>query len=143
MKIRGKGFVPGYAYGKILDLSKGLLPNTLSGIFLLSEPSLEKMIQLAEMKPSGVLIVGTQRFSHCLIYLFSLGIPSIFITRGQANLIKHSKVFMNGDTGAIYLNPDEHSISSLKNDITNHRKRVRPTQNMITPKRNHSVTNQF
>jgi phosphoenolpyruvate-protein kinase (PTS system EI component) len=114
MKLKGTGYVPGFTLGKLIIYKQGIVDNGDSKIILVKDLSIEKVVEISDSSPSGIIVVGSQNFSHTLIYLFSTGIPTVLINSDQSlYLYENADVFINGNSGMIYINPNKNETSQL------------------------------
>jgi phosphoenolpyruvate-protein kinase (PTS system EI component) len=97
MKIQGTPFVPGCNYGKVSYWWES--NNDLSQtVIVLREPTIDIINSLKNNKPCAILVSGKQRFSHSLIYLFSLNTPTLLIEPDE-KIPEGCWIFIDGETG--------------------------------------------
>jgi len=99
MTINCVPYVPGCAKGKLLQNWRSA--HSLMGqIIVIQRYSLGDILSLSSSKPEGIIVVGNERFSHLLIYLFSLTIPTVLIDY-EPEILESSFILIDGTQGQI------------------------------------------
>jgi len=69
-------------------------------VIVLHRCRLSDVLSLARSKPEGIIVVGTERLSHLLIYLYSLTMPAVLVDK-DPKLREGSLVFVDGTNGKV------------------------------------------
>ena len=91
----GIPYVPGIAQGV---LQQGGGPNITNRILFLRQQDIESILET----PLGFVVIEGAPFSHTMIRFMSMGVPTVIISKQQAELLKAGReVSLNGATGRI------------------------------------------
>lgn len=105
MKNKIIPYVPGCVFGKLIFNWRS--EASLRGkVIVIQNYNLADIMSLSSSKPEGVIVVGTERFSHLLIYLFSLGIPTVLI-ENSPEAIEDELILIDGTNGYIEISDSE------------------------------------
>jgi phosphoenolpyruvate-protein kinase (PTS system EI component) len=95
INISGMPYFPGVASGR---LHRGMQGDTAQCIVIMDE----RVASTTEQLPAGLLVVDSAPFSHRMIGLLGLGVPTVLITSAQAELLTEgSEYVMDGSSGLI------------------------------------------
>ena len=104
--IIGMGYFPGQALGK---LHRGMNGEITQCIVLLRQDEITSFSTL----PAGFIVVEAAPFSHTLVTLVGLGVPTVLISAQQAATLKNGvTLLINGVSGKITDNITEHLETS-------------------------------
>ena len=95
MQITGFPYFPGVVVGRLHVGSEG---DTAERILLLSQ---EQAARLGTL-PAGIIVVDAMPFSHTMIGVLGLGVPTVLITAQQAAMLPAAgKLLIDGSRGVI------------------------------------------
>jgi len=95
LNITGMPYFPGVATGR---LHRGMSGDIDQCIVIMDEQA----FQIPEQLPAGLLVVDSAPFSHRMIGLLGLGVPTVLITNAQATLLTEGGEYaMDGSSGQI------------------------------------------
>ena len=99
--LLGLSYFPGIAVGK---LHKGKEGNAAGRILLISQAEVSGFQDM----PAGFIVVEAVPFSHKMIGLLGLGVPTVLISAQQASLLEEGmQLFIDGSSGLISSNINE------------------------------------
>ena len=114
--LLAKPYVPGKARGV---LHRGYEPGSTDSILLLDQ---RELTQLA-WRPAGILVVDGAPFSHAMIRLLTLGIPTVLISSEVADcLVEGEEILIDGLNGTVVKQPGaeqeaaSHPVSAAADD---------------------------
>jgi phosphoenolpyruvate-protein kinase (PTS system EI component) len=115
VNIIGMPYFPGMAVGELL---RGTHGDIAQRIVLVTQDEIAEL----ETAPAGVIVVDAAPFSHNLITLLGLGVPTVLISRQQANRLQDATtLYIDGISGQITDDLSEAKrISTTAIELTSH-----------------------
>ena len=88
-------YVPGVARGA---MQHGIGPDSANRILITRQHDIETLVDA----PSGFIVIEGAPFSHAMIHLMSMGLPTVIINEQQAKLLQEGReVMIDGASGQI------------------------------------------
>lgn len=96
--IRGEPYIPGIALGSLCRSAEALSETTESIVLLTHPEDLSQFISL----PAGIIVVEAAPFSHAMINLLGLGLPTVLISAREAKELHGGvQLLLDGSKGLI------------------------------------------